>query len=35
MVFEWRNYKVSLKELTQKSTVKKCEYKFEVAKTRI
>ena len=35
MVFEWRNYKVSLKELTQKSTVKKCKYKFKVAKIQI
>lgn len=35
MVFEWRNDKVSLNELTQKLTVKKCKYKFEVAKTRI
>lgn len=35
MVFEWRNDKVSLNGLTQKSTVKKCEYKFEAAKTRI
>lgn len=35
MVFEWRNDKVSLNELTQKSTVKKCKHKFEVAKTRI
>lgn len=35
MVFEWRNDKVNLNELTQKSTVKKCKYKFEVAKTRI
>lgn len=34
MVFEWRNDKVSLKKLIQKSTVKKCKYKFEVAKTQ-
>lgn len=35
MVFEWRNDKVSLNELTQKSTVKKCKHKFEVAKFQI
>ena len=34
MVFEWRNDKVSLKKLTQKSTVKKCKHKFKVAKTQ-
>ena len=35
MVFEWRNDKVSLNELTQKLTVKKCKYKFKVAKIQI
>lgn len=35
MVFEWRNDKVSLNELAQKSTVKKCEYKSKVVKFQI